>query len=94
MKFKSTMMAAALASAMIASSGAPAQAITSFFTLADHVVKREAAKAFANKQHIAWCKSQAPGFRPKWNNWRKPNGNVRYCKSPYFTPIWMTPYKG
>lgn len=73
---------------------APASAFTSIFTIADYVVKREAKKAFANKQHVNWCKRQAPGFRANWNNWRTPNGRVKYCKSPYFTPAWMVPYKG
>ncbi len=73
---------------------APANAFTSLFTIADYVVKQEAKKAFANKQHVAWCKQQAPGFRANWNNWRTPNGRVKYCKSPYFTPVWMIPYKG
>lgn len=82
-----------LSAALLATSLQPAHAFTSFFTIADYVVKREAAKAFANKEHVAWCNRQAPGFRPKWNNWRTPNGRVKYCKSPHFTPVWMVPYK-
>lgn len=91
---RKTLFALPVAMALCVGAAAPASAFTSLFTIADYVVKREAKKAFANKQHVRWCQKQAPDFRPKWNNWRTPNGRVKYCKSPYFTPVWMAPYKG
>lgn len=92
--FRSISLGIPVAAAISLSAIAPANAFTSLFTIADYVVKQEAKKAFADKQHVAWCQQQAPGFRANWNNWRTPNGRVKYCKSPYFTPVWMTPYKG
>ena len=81
--------AALLASAVMLSAAPAANAFISVFILADRVIKQETAKALATPGHAAWCAKQKPGYRKQWNNWRLPNGRVKYCASPYFSPVWM-----
>lgn len=78
-----------IAGILLASQSIPANAQLSFFMMADRIVKNETAKAIATPGHAEWCARQEPGYRKKWNNWRTPNGRVKYCASPYFTPVWM-----
>ena len=78
-----------LASAMVLTAPPAANAFLSVFMLAERTIKKENAKALATPGHAAWCAKQRPGYRKQWNNWRLPNGRVKYCASPYFTPVWM-----
>ncbi|WP_075996785.1 hypothetical protein [Salaquimonas pukyongi] len=87
--FANRLAVMALASAVVFSAAPSANAFLSVFMLADRVIKKENAKALATPGHAAWCAKQQPGYRKKWNNWRLPNGRVKYCASPYFTPMWM-----
>ncbi len=66
----------------------PAQAFTPLM-LIDRFIKKETKMALQTPGHVAWCKKNHPGYRPKWNNYRIANGRVKYCASPYFSPSWM-----
>lgn len=81
--------AASLACGLLASQAVPANAFFSVFVLADRTIRSETAKAIATPGHVEWCRKQAPGYRKKWNNWRLPNGRVKYCSSPHYTLLWM-----
>ncbi len=72
----------------------PAQAVTSIIALAVWAVRADTKKALEIPQHIKWCAKQHPGYRAKWNNYRIPNGRVKYCASPYHMPAWMTKVDG
>ena len=82
----SFMLAAGLAVTMLPVN---ANAFISAFMMADRVIQQENAKAAAIPEHGRWCAKQRPGYRKQWNNWRLDNGRVKYCASPYFTPVWM-----
>jgi hypothetical protein len=89
MKLRQTLVIAAATAGLLLTAALPANAFISMFVMADRVIKKENKKALATPGHAAWCAKQAPGFRKQWNNWRTPNGRVKYCASPYFTPLWM-----
>ena len=79
-----------LAATVIMLSTAPAaNAFLGVFMLAERTITKESARALATPGHADWCARQQPGYRKQWNNWRLPNGRVKYCASPYFTPLWM-----
>lgn len=78
-----------LAPAMVLTAPVAANAFLSVFMMAERTIKKENAKALATPGHAAWCAKHKPGYRKQWNNWRLPNGRVKYCASPYFTPLWM-----
>ncbi len=80
-----------LALAITVTGQVPAQAFTSLISLTIWVIRNDTKKALLIPQHAAWCAKKHPGYRAKWNNYRIPNGRVRYCASPYHTPSWMKP---
>ena len=83
-------LAILLAATVIMLSTAPAaNAFLGVFMLAERTITKESARALATPGHADWCARQQPGYRKQWNNWRLPNGRVKYCASPYFTPLWM-----
>jgi len=89
MHLKKSFLIIATMIGLITTFAVPANAFLTPFVLADRVIKQENKKALATPGHAAWCAKQAPGYRKQWNNWRTPNGRVKYCASPYFTPLWM-----
>ena len=72
----------------------PAHAFTSLISVVIWAIRADTKKALEIPQHAAWCAKQHPGYRAKWNNYRIPNGRVKYCASPYHMPSWMTKVDG
>lgn len=89
MSLRNTILLSTIAATMALSSTLPANAFISWLMLADRTIKSETKKAIATPGHVEWCAKQAPGYRKEWNNWRLPNGRVKYCSSPYYTLLWM-----
>jgi len=82
-------LAVPIAIAMLSISYLPAHSFVSALILADRYVKNESKIALNTPGHAAWCSRKHPGYRKQWNNYKRPNGRVRHCASPYYTPPWM-----
>ena len=89
MKISNPIAVLTVACGLLAGSQVPANAFIGALVLADKFIKKEAAIALQTPNHAAWCAKKHPGYRAKWNNYRIPNGRVRYCASPYYSPPWM-----
>lgn len=80
--------------ALFVVSHVPAQAYTGVISLAIWAIRADTKKALEIPQHAKWCARQHPGYRVQWNNYRIPNGRVKYCSSPYHMPAWMNKIDG
>ena len=89
---KTTVLLMTLAAFMV--SQVPAQAFSGIITVVIWAIRADTKKALEIPRHAKWCARQHPGYRTKWNNYRIPNGRVKYCASPYHMPAWMTKVDG
>ncbi|MFZ1815307.1 MAG: hypothetical protein WBO55_18350 [Rhizobiaceae bacterium] len=88
-----TIAAALLALALTLGVQSAAHAFITPFIMMDRWIKSENSKALATPGHAEWCAQNKPGYRRQWNNWRKSDGTVTYCSSPFYS-LQFKPYQG